>query len=83
MADTFANVDNQSNPGDRWFLIVPGPTALAIKPRGIVCTVTGNITIEDDAGTPLTVTGVEVSLQPYAMRPNKVTAATGTFYGVY
>jgi len=83
MADTFANVENQSNPGDRWFLITPGSNALAIKPRGIVCTVTGNITMEDDAGTPLTFTAVEASLQPYSLRPNKVTAATGTFYGVY
>lgn len=82
MADTFKNVDNQSNPADRWFAITPSATELAIMPRGLICTATGDITMQDAAGTVLTIAGVAVGTI-LALRPNKVTAATGTFYGVY
>ena len=83
MADTFANVNDKTNPAERWFLIVPGPSDLAIIPRAIVCTVAGDITMVDALGTALPATGVAAKLDPYPYRPTKVTAATGTFYGLY
>lgn len=82
MADTFKNVENKSNPADRWFAITPGATELSIVPRGLVCTADGNVTIEDAAGTSMQITGLKAGAI-LALRPVKVTAATGTFYGVY
>ena len=51
--DQFANVANKDNPADRWFAITPGADDLAIMPRGLICTATGNITMKDAAGTAL------------------------------
>jgi hypothetical protein len=80
--DQFANVANKDNPADRWFAITPGADDLAIMPRGLICTATGNITMKDAAGTALALTAVAAGAV-LRLRPTKVTAATGTFYGLY
>lgn len=82
MADTFKNVAMRDNPGDDWFLITPGATELAIRPRHVLCVATGNITMENAAGVSITLTGVAANTT-LRMRPFKVTAATGTFWGLY
>ena len=82
MADTFKNVSNQSNPAENWFLITPGPGDLAITPRGIFCAAGGDITLVSAAGVSMPLTGVPVGAV-LPVRPLKVTASTGTFYGVY
>lgn len=82
MADTFKNVDNKANPADRWFAITPGAGDLSIIPRGLICTSTGDVTVEDAAGTSMQVLGVTAgTILP--IRPLKVTAATATVYGLY
>lgn len=82
MADQFANITNQGNPSDRWVLLTASATALSFMPRAIICTATGNITIEDGQATALTLTAPPVNT-PIPVRPYKVTAVTGTFYGLY
>lgn len=82
MADQFLNVQERDNPADRWFAITPGAGVLAIMPRAVMCTATGNITMEDAGGTSITLTAVAAN-EIIPLRPNKVTAATGTWYGLY
>lgn len=82
MADRFENVEVKSNPADRWFAITPGATAFAILPRGLICTAAGDVTVEDEAGVSMEITGV-LGGAVLPIRPLKVTAATGTFYGLY
>lgn len=82
MADQFANLINQTNASDRWILLAASATPLAFLPRSIICTVAGNITIEDGAATAMTLTAPPVNT-PIPVRPYKVTAVTGTFYGLY
>lgn len=80
MADTFKNVTDRQNPADDWFAITPGASDLAIIPRGILCTAAGSITMASRSGVSITL-AVEVG-DILPMRPAKVTAATGTFYGL-
>jgi len=82
MADTFQNVSNRQNPADNWFLVVPGAGDLAITPRGVLCSAVGDITMQDRAGTVMTLTAVAAGTV-LPLRPLKITAATGTFYGLY
>lgn len=82
MTDTFKNVANRQNPADRWFELDASETALAIIPRGIKCTVAGAITIEDVDGNEMDIPS-GASIGEHAVRPNKVTALAGTWYGLY
>ena len=82
MVDTFVNVEKKDNPADRWFAITPSGTAFPIIPRGLICVATGDVTLVDVAGTSMPLTAVAAGTV-IPLRPNKVTAATGTFYGLY
>ena len=82
MADQFANVADKTAPVDRWVLLTASASPLAFVPRSIICTVAGNITIEDGAATAMVLTAPPVNT-PLPLRPYKVTAVTGTFYALY
>ena len=82
MADQFANVADKTAPADRWVLLTASASPLAFLPRSIICTVAGNITIEDGAATAMVLTAPPVNT-PLPLRPYKVTAVTGTFYALY
>jgi len=82
MADQFANVEDKTAPADRWVLLSASASPLPFLPRSIICIATGNITIEDAAATAMTLTAPPVNV-PIALRPYKVTAVTGTFYGLF
>ena len=82
MADQFANVADKTAPADRWVLLTASASPLAFLPRSIICTVAGNITIEDGAATAMVLTAPPVNT-PLPLRPYTVTAVTGTFYALY
>lgn len=82
MADQFANVADKTATADRWVLLTASASPLAFLPRYIICTVAGNITIEDGAATAMVLTAPPVNT-PLPLRPYKVTAVTGTFYALY
>ncbi len=80
--DQFANVQDTTGPAVRWVAITPGASDLTYTPRALICTAEGNITMKDAAGTALTLAAVAAGTI-LALRPTKVTAATGTFYALY
>lgn len=76
MADDWQNIPaDMTVPADRHTAITPGTSAVSPKPRALFCVVSGNVVIEDRAGTQLVypVTAGQV----YAFRATKV-LATGT-----
>lgn len=81
MSDPFLNILSQTNPSYRWVLLAASASVIP-RPRSIICTVAGNITMEDAFATVLTLTAPPVN-QVIPLAPIKVTAVTGTFYGLY
>jgi hypothetical protein len=68
--------DGIGAPAVRWFSITPSDDAvLAIRPRAIYVGVTGNLAVQDDAGTSVTFVAVPVGYHP--LRPLRV-LSTGT-----
>lgn len=82
MADQFANVADKTAPADRWVMLTASASPLEFLPRYIICTVAGDITIEDGAAKAMVLTAPPVNT-PLPLRPYKVTAVTGTFYALY
>lgn len=81
MADPSLNILNQTVASYRWVLLAASASVIP-RPRAIICTVAGNITMEDAFATALTLTAPPLNT-PIPLAPVKVTAVTGTFYGLY
>lgn len=87
MADPFAGKSKSIEaPADEWFSITLADSDLATIPRAIDCTTSGNVDIQSQGGTTVTIT--LTAGQPYPVRPIRVknpssgTAASGVI-GLY
>lgn len=81
MANPNTSILNQKSAYFQWVLLAGSATDIP-RPRAIICTATGNITMEDAFATALTLTAPTVN-QIMDLAPVKVTAVTGTFYALY
>ena len=65
---------------ERWVPVTPSANAFTSIPSALLVTAAGNITMEDDLGTSIT---IAVDAGPLPYRPEKITAATATVYALY
>lgn len=78
MPDPFAsNAPGLTSPARRHFAITPADADLAIIPRALFCTVSGNVVIRDEGGADVTYALVAGDILPFhAVQVRSSTTAT-------